>query len=225
MIRLHFVVEGQTEETFVNAILRAHLVQYHVVCDARCVLTSRQGYKQFKGGVSKYGQIRRDISLWAKEDQNAEARFTTMFDLYGLPQDFPGRAEMHDWNDPYRKVERLERSMVEDLAEPRLIPYLQLHEFEALLFTDAGKLMLEFPAAESEIADLKELAQRYDSPELIDDRPEMAPSKRIIRAIPDYEGLKVTAGPRVAGEIGLPKIRETCAHFDSWLKHLEKLGS
>jgi len=63
LIRLHFVVEGQTEEEFVNALLVEHLVQHGVFCDARCVLTSRQGYRQFKGGVSKYNQIRRDVRL------------------------------------------------------------------------------------------------------------------------------------------------------------------
>lgn len=81
MIRLHFVVEGQTEEEFVNQLLAEHLAPHEVICDARCVLTSRQGYRQFRGGVSKYSQVQRDLQLWMKEDQAADARFTTMIDL------------------------------------------------------------------------------------------------------------------------------------------------
>ena len=104
MIRLHFIVEGQTEEEFVNALLRDHLVHHGVLCDARCVLTSRQGYRQFKGGVSKYKQIRRDVRLWTMEDSGRDVRFTTMFDLYRLPADFPGLADAVAIPDAYRKM-------------------------------------------------------------------------------------------------------------------------
>jgi hypothetical protein len=225
VIRLHFVVEGQTEEEFVNALLVNHLVEYNAICDARCVLTSRQGHRQFKGGVSRYLQIQRDLRLRMKEDSNADARFTTMFDLYRLPADFPGMDDVEGGPDAYRKVALVESRFSEDIADTRFVPHIQLHEFEALLFSDISYLQIEFPAALKEVARLQDLAARFGSPELIDDGPGAAPSKRIIAEIPAYAGLKVSAGPRVAAAIGLPLIREKCAHFNAWLRRLEQLAA
>ena len=225
MVRLHFVVEGQTEEEFVNALLVDHLVEYNAICDARCVLTSRQGHRQFKGGVSRYNQIQRDVRLWMKEDSNEDARFTTMFDLYRLPADFPGLKDIEGIPDVYRKVALVEGRFAEDIASTRFVPHIQLHEFEALLFTDIRQLRIEFPAALREVARLQDIAARFGSPELIDDRPENAPSRRIIAEIPAYAGLKVSAGPRVSATIGLPLIREKCAPFNAWLEKLERLAT
>ena len=223
MIRLHFAVEGQTEEQFVNALLVEHLVQHGVFCDARCVLTSRQGYRQFKGGVSKYNQIRRDVRLWTMEDSKQDARFTTMFDLYRLPADFPGLADSAAMQDAYHKIELLERRFAEDIDDMRFVPHLQLHEFEALLFSDIRCLQSEFPAAAKQVARLQDSTASFESPELIDDGPDTAPSKRIIAEIPAYQGLKVSAGPRVAASIGLTILRSRCTHFNGWLTRLEAL--
>jgi hypothetical protein len=51
-----------------------------------------------------------------------------------------------------------------------------------------------------------------------------APSKRIIAEIPEYDGQKATSGPLIAGRIGLPTLREKCAHFAEWLHRLEGLA-
>ncbi len=49
-IRLHFIVEGQTEETFVNQTLRPHLANISIWVKARCVMTSRKrGVKRREG--------------------------------------------------------------------------------------------------------------------------------------------------------------------------------
>ena len=90
MIRLHLVVEGQTEEAFVKRVLRDHLGAWDIVTDVRCVQTGRKRGKTYRGGVRMYSQVRNDLLRWMKEDQNPEARFTTMLDLYALPRDFPG---------------------------------------------------------------------------------------------------------------------------------------
>ena len=107
----------------------------------------------------------------------------------------------------------------------RFVPYLQLHEFEALLFVDVDRLLIEFPSSGAAVAKLRESVWDFSSPELIDDGSETAPSKRIISAIPDYKGRKVSAGPRIAGEIGLARIREKCRHFGTWLSRLEGLSA
>ena len=91
--RLHFIVEGQTEETFVNLVLVPQLAVHSVWGKARCVMTSRRRGVKYRGGLDSYARARNDIVLWMKEDQNPDAFFTTMFDLYALPTDFPGYEE------------------------------------------------------------------------------------------------------------------------------------
>ena len=60
-IRLHFIVEGQTEETFVNQTLRPHLAKLCIWADARCVMTSRQRGLKHRGGISSYAKVKKDI--------------------------------------------------------------------------------------------------------------------------------------------------------------------
>lgn len=108
MIRLHLVVEGQTEETFVNRVLVEHFGQFNIVSDARCVETSRKRGKIYRGGVIDYRRVKSDLVRWMKEDQNTDARFTTMLDLYTLPEDFPRFAEAKQQSDPHGRVAMLE---------------------------------------------------------------------------------------------------------------------
>ncbi len=223
MIRLHMVVEGQTEETFVNRVLSHHLGQFDVSVDARCVETSRRQVEIRRGGLRRYQKARKDLALWMKEDQNQDAYFTTMFDLYALPGDFPDYDKAMRSATPYERVALLEAAFKRDLDHPRFIAYIQLHEFEALLLTDPTKLDWEFLEHDRAIRSLTQMAAQFDNPELIDDHPETAPSKRIIQAIPEYEGRKPSAGPVIAAQIGISTIRAKCIHFDGWLKRLEAL--
>ena len=223
-VRLHFVVEGQTEETFVNTILRPHLANVNVWADARCVQTSRKGGIKYRGGISNYAQARKDIDRWLREDSNSDARFTTMFDLYSLPNEFPGYANAALASNPYNRVKILEDALATDIADRRFLPYLQLHEFEALVLADPELLDTHFNSRQSGIQRLADLVAGYDSPELINQGSDTAPSKRIIAEIPEYEGRKVSVGSIVAGQIGLPVLRTKCQHFGEWLERLESLS-
>ncbi|HBK62014.1 MAG TPA: hypothetical protein DD000_00410, partial [Cyanobacteria bacterium UBA11166] len=125
--------------------------------------------------------------------------------------------------DPYQRVEQLEKALFNDIKDSRFIPYIQLHEFEALILSDPSKFYLRFPEYESEIQQLLEICRNFDSPELINDGVTTAPSKRITQVIPVYEGSKTSAAPLIANKIGLRKIRERCPHFDKWISQLETL--
>jgi hypothetical protein len=221
MIRLHVIAEGQTEETFVNRVLASHLGGFEISTDVHCITTSRQRGRPFRGGMRTYAQPRRDIELWMKQDQRRDARFTTVFDLYALPDDFPGFEEAKRLQDPYQRVKSLEQAMETDLGNQRFVPYIQLHEFEALVLVDPQELTDEFIEQEQAIENLAALSARYDTPELIDDKT--PPSKRIIDEIPAYRGRKASVGPLVTERIGLRSLREACPHFDGWLKRLEQL--
>lgn len=223
-IRLHFIVEGQTEETFVRNTLVPHLAGRSIWADARCVQTSRRRGKKYRGGLSHYAQVRKDIRNWTKQDRNPDVRFTTMFDLYALPRDFPGYDAATQSADPLQRAAALEDALAQDIDDGRFVPYIQVHEFEALLLADPAKLDSQFPDDADAILRLAETASRYQSPEHIDDGSDTAPSKRIIREIPAYEGQKAFAGPLVAERIGLYTLRAQCLHFGSWIDSLEALA-
>jgi uncharacterized protein YggL (DUF469 family) len=223
MIRLHVTAEGQTEQAFVKKVLAPHLAKSSVFADARCVLTSKdkRTAKEYRGGLLHYQKVKNDILTWLKEDSNTECRFTTMFDLYVLPNDFPAFKEAMHQSDPYKRCEILEDALYQDIGDRRFIPYIQLHEFEALIFADLQKLDWEYLEHDELIKNLMQMVGEQN-PELINDGWETAPSKRIIKEIPEYD--KVSSGVLVTGKIGLPVLRQRCQHFHEWLICLEKLG-
>lgn len=222
--RLHFVVEGQTEETFVNRVLRPHLAELSVWAKARRVMTSHKRGVKYRGGIGSYSKAKNDITAWTREDRNPDARFTTMFDLFRLPNDFPCYEEAKRVTDPYQRVQTLEDALMDDISDWRFVPYIQLHEFEALLLCDPQKLDVQFPDRNTEIGKLAEEISTFDSPEHVNDGPDTAPSKRIINVIPEYKGRKPSAGPIVAEKIGLSALRSDCRHFGEWLDKLEALA-
>jgi len=223
MIRLHIIAEGQTEEEFVNSILVEHLANFDIVTDVHCITTNRK--KKNRGGAVSYVKIKEDIILWLKQDKKPDARFTTMVDLYALPKDFPQFDEAKKKNDPYQRVEQLETALLNDIKDRRFIPYIQLHEFEALILSEPSKLVERFPEYEQQVQQLFNICVNFSSPELINDGATTAPSKRINQFIPGYKGSKVSVAPLIAKKIGLTKIREKCPHFDQWITQLENLTS
>ena len=223
MIRLHITCEGQTEQGFVKAVLAPHLAAYGIFTDARCVLTSkdRRTAKEYRGGLISYSKAKQDIRNWIKEDNHPECRFTTMFDLYALPDDFPGYANAQRIADKYKKIDALELAMQQDMNEPRFIPYLQLHEFEALILADPQSLDWEYLEHDQPINRLTKM-MNGKNPELINDGPATAPSQRIVAEIPEYD--KATAGVSVCKKIGLATLRKQCSHFNDWVHILEQLN-
>jgi uncharacterized protein DUF4276 len=208
LIRLHFVVEGQTEEAFVRDLLGPHLWGFQVVSVVRSV-----------DGISRYPKLKNDLLRWMREDRTADARFTSMVDLYRLPWEFPGRDAAQAIADPFGRVQALEDSFAADIADARFIPYIQLHEFEALLFSNPDSFAVRFPERAALIQELHAIRIEFSSPEHIDD--DTPPSKRILAVFPDYD--KVAVGPLVINHIGLERVRRECRHFHDWILRLEGL--
>jgi hypothetical protein len=226
MTRLFLIVEGQTEKNFAITVLKPHLVAQGVfLVGARLTALCRKRGLVHRGGMKRYLPVKNDIERWLKEDRSPDAHFSTMLDLYGLPTDFPDYNEAAKKQDPYLRVAELEAAFQEDIGDQRFIPYIQLHEFEALLLTDPRAFAHEFAGRDREIEKLARLAEAYASPELIDDGQQTAPSKRIAKEIYQYPGVKPTAGPVIAEEIGLDRIRKACPHFNDWLTKLENLAA
>lgn len=138
MTRLKVVVEGQTEEAFIKRVLAPHLQDREVYATPIVVAASRtREGKNYLGGGGSFGKALRTIRDTLRNDRDAYC--TTMFDYYGLPPDYPGLSA-DDCPPPSRldeRIEWLENRLAQEVGDtPRFLPYLQVHEFEALLFAD-----------------------------------------------------------------------------------------
>ena len=210
MIRLAITVEGDTEENFVKGTLASHLRSKGV--EATPILIGRAGAANVGGGNVTIQRLSRDVAaLYHSFDA-----VTTLVDFYGF----------RDKQD--RTVERLEavlldrvRSMIRRGWDDRkVVPYVQQHEFEALLFADVTAFSA-VGATSAAIAQLAAARAAFSTPEDIDDHPATAPSKRIAGAVSGYK--KNADGPLVASRVGLERIRDQCPRFDGWLTRLESL--
>jgi hypothetical protein len=217
--KLFILVEGQTEETFVREILAFHLNTFGLASAPVLLKTKRtKSGTTFKGGFTSYVRARNDI-LALLQDSSSVA-VTTMVDFYGLPADFPGRATCPPGSASTR-VHYLQQRWSEDINHARFLPFLLLHEFEALLFADTGAIAKALPDY-SVAAPLMAVRQQVGSPEEIDEGPQTHPSAHILRHAPAYQ--TTVDGPLIALEIGLAAIRNQCPHFDAWVTSLEQLA-
>lgn len=226
MSRLLIHVEGPTEETFVNSILAPHLYSKGFTkVSARIVGNARQ--RDRRGGIRAWSAVRKDILNHLKEDHACLT--TTMVDYYALPQvgnkAWPGREEAALL--PFsRKANTVESAVLEDIRRElgdttdyrRFIPFVMMHEFEGLLFSDCEGFSRGI--GHPDLADrFQAIRDQFNSPEEINDSPETAPSKRVENLVKGYQ--KPLLGALAVLEIGLDAIRTECPHFREWLTRLE----
>jgi len=220
------IVEGETEQTFVQYQLSAHLALHNT--SAWPVLPGRH---RKQGGVKKWVVARQDIIRLLKKPQYC----STMFDYYAMPLDWPGREEAAAtmWTDRANVVEAMIHADIVaamgDSFDPKyFVPYVQLHEFEALAFADVEVLAATLaPIAKQPLGKLFEIFQgilaKAVHPEAINDGYETCPSRRITSTVPAYK--KRAVGPIVTSRIGIDVLRAKCTHFGEWLTRLEQLGA
>ncbi|KQU80690.1 MULTISPECIES: DUF4276 family protein [unclassified Rhizobacter] len=217
MKRVHILVEGQTEETFVRELLVEHCARAGVYVTPILLRTS-PGHK---GGVTRYAKVKPQIARLCRHDSTSVV--TTLIDLYALPKDFPGQADA-DFPIQGRgaqKAEFIEASWAADIDEHNFIPHLMVHEFEALLFVEPERFA-DWTDTQAVVEQLQAAAAAHHTPEDINDSPHTAPSKRILQAMPAYQ--KKFHGPLIASEIGLDALRQACPHFGAWLTRVEALA-
>lgn len=227
MIRLYLFVEGPTEQTFADNVLRPHFAEHGVFLHpAVSISHARRKGKAHRGGGRKYKPMRDDIETFTKQEAGHDVRFSTMIDLYALAPDFPGLAESEKLRHlPYERVKALEQAWYDDQPDRRFLPFIVLHEYETFLFAKPDEFSLFYPNEHKEIQALQKIASDIGNIELINDGPQTAPSKRIIAQFPAYKRGKTTVGTQVAELIGLNRIRECCQHFDEWVQRIENLGN
>lgn len=226
MSRLLVHVEGQTEETFVNQVLAPHLyTRGYTVVSARLVGNARQRLR--RGGIRGWPSVRDDIVRHLQHDPGCLA--TTMVDYYALPSSganaWPGRDQAGRL--PFdRKADTVHAALGADVAaamgaafDPRrFIPYVMMHEFEGLLFSDCDRFA-EGIGQPALAAPFQTIRDQFQSPEEINDSPQTAPSKRVEGLVDGYE--KPFHGNLAVLTIGLDAIRGQCRHFRDWVEALE----
>ncbi|MCU0750833.1 MAG: DUF4276 family protein [Akkermansiaceae bacterium] len=220
MKRVHIICEGQTEETFVNEVLAPHLARFNVYPAASLV-----GKPGQKGGQVTISRMAHDIKRRLLDDEQAWC--TTFFDFYGLDADFVGNQAAAMKNGYEHKALEVEKALLEYItaqttenAVRRFLPYIQMYEFEGLLFSDPAKLATGLYVGHL-TGDFAAVRNEFGTPEEINDSPVTAPSKRILRLMPVYE--KPLYGSLAAIEVGLDVIRQECKRFNRWVKWLEEL--
>jgi hypothetical protein len=205
---LIIVVEGDTEEEFVKDLLLPYF-NSHEIYDVRPIKISTKA--GFKGGFVNYDHLKRDVNRYLKERKNQI--ITTFVDYFRLPNSVPKYDECQKIHFVDARIECLENSMCEDFQNERFIPYIQKHEFEAVLFSSN----LGFESLFSEISkETQKIVDQYPNPEDINDQPHTAPSKRLLQIKSDYD--KVADGNLIALEIGIETILEKCPRFRNWVK-------
>ena len=224
-VYLHVLCEGQTELRFASKVLSTYLIVRNIIVLPQLLITNRK--KNERGGILSYQQARRDLSFMirgAKDNDQVVHYFTTMFDLYALPGDFPGFAEASELKG-YNRVVKIEEAFGKDVNFYKFIPYIQLHEFEALVLCDIDGLADSYPNAAAKLAELKkEVTIQYgNNVEMVDNSVETAPSKRIIKALEgEYHYDKPKSGTEITDKIGVDVLRSKCQHFNDWLTTIEK---
>ncbi len=208
MKRLFIVVEGQTEEAFVKELMAPYFIQ-NGIYDVRPVII--QTSKGHKGGFVNYEHLKNDI-LRLLKSQGQDVVVTTFVDFFRCPE-LPNQKDIEALPSHIKRVEEMEKSISDDINDWRFIPYIQLHEFEALLFSAVNGFEIYFEDQVSN--EIQGIIDSFDNPEEINSSPETAPSKRLIRIIPYYD--KVIYGNIVALEIGLPTILARCPRFRGWI--------
>ena len=213
MIRVCIICEGATEAEFVNRCLEPYLRPSGVSAYGT-VLSARSG--RHRGGRVTVDRLAQKISLHYSEAD----RVSTLVDFYGF-QDRNGRSHAQLEADVRTGI----AASTTGYDERFVLPYVQMHEFEGLLFTDPEAFeWVEDGWNEQSRAALKQVREAFSSPEDINDSPQTAPSKRLLSIFEKGAYSKTEHGPLIAEAIGVDAIRGQCPKFDAWVTQIQAWG-
>jgi len=214
MKRLIIIVEGDTEKEFVDTVLYPYFASKNIY-DVSCFKI-----KHSRGGLSKYSHLKTDI---LNVIYHSEVVVTSLIDFYALPKDFPRYEESKNINDKIEKIRFLEKSIKEDIEELKkqkfdnFIPYIQLHEFEALVFSSLDGFNI-YESNKIDMLEINKVFYEYPNPEDINDNPNTAPSKRLMKYIKGYN--KIIDGIMIVEEVGVDTILKKCSRFNEWINKI-----
>lgn len=214
MKRVIIICEGETEREFCKNVLAPHLIHYNIFVQAPLI-------KRSMGGIVKWAILKKEIEIHLLE---RDVIVSTLVDYYGLYQkyNFPNWTEGHSIMNKNDRMDFLENAMKNDIADAirhRFLPYLQLHEFEGLLFNDINLFYEQVPNSQLVgIAELNKTFEDYDNPEMINNNRETSPSHRLKRIVKGYN--KTLYGHYFAEAIGIDRIRAKSPRFNGWIEKI-----
>jgi hypothetical protein len=228
------IVEGQTENAVLQRLLWPYFSPRNIDIHFPIVKTGAG-----RGGV-KYltfpdftDQIQRHLR------DKRKPYVTTFFDYYGLPtshrkgwqfiEEAKQRKNEIGVDSVLANIQAgIKTRVIADLdlenIENRFLPYVQLHELEALFFSDPQVMADAFGKPEL-ASDFNAIVAACRACELINDSPDTAPSKRIEDLFPGYKKGRsdLAHGPRIVQRLPLGTIRAACPRFSHWISSIESL--
>jgi hypothetical protein len=218
MKRIIIICEGPTEIEFCKDVLYPHFL-------GKGVLIQTPLIKKSGGGIVPWNNLKKQIENHLLQEKDCIV--STLIDYYGIKAKF----EFPHWENALREMDKnrrmtiLESGMneaIDKLLSHRFMPYIQLHEFEGLLFNNIEAFVNHIPSKDFvNKSELEQVLIQNPNPELINDTPNNAPSYRLGRLIKGYN--KIVYGSILAQEIGLQKIRSKSPRFNEWITRLENI--
>src|SRR5690606_8606067 len=158
MKRLIIVVEGDTEKEFIDKVLSPYLYSKGLQ-SVNCFKI-----KHTKGGLTKYQHLKTDLVNCVYE---SNVLVSTLIDFYALPKDFPKYKEADKIVNKADRLSFLEKAIIEDIEKekgshfPNLFPYIQLHEFEALVFSSIDAIKSLYSNEDAKFNELEEIMEAH----------------------------------------------------------------
>lgn len=212
MKRLFIVVEGQTEEEFVNELLSPYLNTFGIYDVRATKITTSKGYK---GGFVNYQHLKNDVTKLLKQS-GKDVVVTTFVDFFRLPTNVPNFTTISKKFTKKNSVYEFEKVIAEDIDDYRFIPYIQMYEFEALLFSSTKGFSAYYENEKNVIKGVTKIMDEFSNPEDINSNK--PPSYRIKELTTNYD--KIIYGNVMALEIGMATIIKKCPRFKIWVQEL-----
>ncbi len=222
--RLFIYCEGQTEEMFVERLLRNRLILHGVKVERPELAATSLDPQGQRGGFVNWDAIKFDLRAIFSENRDPDMRFTTLLDVYRMPAKV---LKLADFNSPVgtpAQVEAVEKAIEAVFNEPRFKCYLQRHEFESLLLADMDALETVFHRDKAGLQALRLDIAAFANAEDINHGPTTHPFARLEAAVAGYEDLKASNAYFVLKDADFETVRSKCPRFDSWLRHWENWG-
>ena len=174
-MRLAVCVEGQTEEEFIKVVLAAHLRPLRIEPDPILIGRGRES----GGGSVTVKRLTVDMALLYQTHDAV----TSLVDFYGF-QRRGGRTV--DALEAHLRGE-IGRVVGDGWDEQRVFPYVQMHEFEGLLFSDVSAFASLIGATTESVDALRAIRAQFPTPEQINDNSDTAPMQAHRRCGPEVQ--------------------------------------
>ena len=211
MIRVCIVCEGMTEAEFVRTCMSRYFMGNGLNVFPVLLQAPSGGHRG--GRVT----VQRLVKFMSHQYHQTD-RITTLVDFYG----FQDRGT--------RSCEQLEQDIGEQLPESKydkrfVLPYVQVHEFEGLLFSNPDAFKCVGDGWNQQVHEqLMDVRKEFPSPEDINGGRQSVPSKRILSIFGPGNYSKVVHGPLIAEVIGIDAMRRECPRFNAWIEKIAAWG-